>query len=168
MSTSKAKPSAILIIGIGNPLRRDDGAGPAVAHELAPRLAGTATVMEHDGEGASLMESWEGAERVILIDAVQSGAAPGSVHRLAAHESPLPTGFFRYSSHLFGVAEAVEMARALGRLPRELVVYGIEGAQFEYGEGLSPAVANAVKQVTREILYRLGRGHDWHVWKTET
>jgi hydrogenase maturation protease len=144
-----------LIIGVGNALRRDDGVGPAVIRRLTELLPRGATAIEHSGDGADLMEVWQGAARVFLVDATSSGAAAGTVQRFDANKTELPHGLFRYSSHLFGVAEAVETARALHRLPSQLVVYGIEGTVFEYGEGLSPAVAAVVRQVATAILTEL-------------
>ena len=66
----------------------------------------------------ALMDAWEGAETVWLVDAVSSGAQAGAVHRVDASEEELPARLFRASTHHFGLAEAVELARALGRLPR--------------------------------------------------
>ena len=64
----------------------------------------------------------------------------------------MPAGWFRYSTHAFGAAEAIELARVLGRLPRRLIVVGIEGARFDAGVGLSPEVAAAVEDVARRGL----------------
>jgi hydrogenase maturation protease len=63
----------------------------------------------------------------------------------------LPENLFNYSSHLFGLAEAIRLARVLGRLPEQLIVYGIEGVRFGYGEGLTLSVAAAVAEVSRQI-----------------
>jgi hydrogenase maturation protease len=104
-----------------------------------------------DGDGARLIDAWEGAADVVVIDAVSSGAAPGTIHRLDVAEGPLPRRFFHNSTHLFGVAEAVETARALGRLPARLVIYGIDGRNFDFGEGLSPEVEAAATEVTRRL-----------------
>jgi len=112
--------------------------------------------LQLDSDGVSLMEAWRDFERVILVDAACSGAVPGAIHRFDATQSELPCGLFHYSSHLFGVAEAVELARQLGRLSERLVVYGIEGAMFAYGEGLSAGVAEAVERVAHGILVELG------------
>ncbi len=144
-----------LVIGLGNDFRRDDGAGRIAARRVR-ELAGEAVrVIEESGEGAALMDAWRGAELVVLIDAVHSGAEPGDIHRLDARAQPIPSNFFHYSTHAFSVAEAVELARALGQLPPQLVVYGIEGKDFTSGEGLSPDVAAAVEQVAQTITSEL-------------
>jgi hydrogenase maturation protease len=138
-----------LVIGIGNPWRRDDGAGLAVAR----LLAGTpgVTVLEREGEPASLIDAWDGADALWLVDAVSSGAVPGALHRIDVAEQELPADFFRASTHHLGLAEAVELARALGRLPARTVFYGIEGASFDAGEGQSPEVAAAAARAADEI-----------------
>ena len=148
------KPTT-LIIGVGNPLRGDDDAGAAVIQRLQNRLPPSAKTLQLDSDGVSLMEAWRGFEQVILVDAACSGAAPGAIHRFDANRTELPRGLFHYSSHLFGVAEAVELARQLERLPERLVVYGIEGTAFAYGEGLSAAVAEAMERVAMAILAEL-------------
>ena len=144
--------SGTLIIGLGNQYRRDDGVGLVVAQRLKAAAPEHARVLEESGEGVALMESWKDADAVILIDAVHSGAKPGALHRLDAHTQPIPTSFFHYSTHAFGVAEAIELARALGQLPRCLIVYGIEGKTFEAGVGLSPEVERAAQKVAERVL----------------
>jgi len=130
-------------------MRSDDAAGLAVAR-LIQGIDG-AEVLEREGEPTSLIDAWEGARAVWLVDAVSSGAEPGTVHRHDASERELPAALFRTSTHHFGLAEAVELARALGRLPERTVVYGIEGASFRTGETLSPEVETAVVQVADAV-----------------
>ena len=126
-----------LLIGVGNAWRGDDAAGLV----LARRLGGLA----HEGDGLALVDAWAGARHVVVVDAAASGAPPGTVHRFDA-SAPLPARALRSSTHALGLAEAVELARALGRLPERLEVYAIEGADFAVGAGLTPAVAAAVEQ----------------------
>jgi hydrogenase maturation protease len=149
MSQTQSLP---LIIGIGNEYRGDDAVGLIAARLLKERLADSAIVIEQSGDGAALMEAWRGAEAVVIIDAATSGATPGTVHRFDASAQPLPNDDFRCSTHAFGVAEAIELARALARLPRSLIVYGIEGKNFAAGVGLSPEVEEAVSEVARRLL----------------
>ena len=151
--------NAPLVIGLGNDFRRDDGAGRVAARRLRELAPGALDILEQSGEGAALMEAWRGAELVVLIDAVHSGAAPGHIHRLDAETEPIPSNFFHYSTHAFSLAEAVELARALGELPPRLIVYGIEGSDFTSGEGLSPQVAAAVEQVAQSIHSELCTKH---------
>jgi hydrogenase maturation protease len=137
-----------LVIAVGNRFRRDDAAAFAVAQGL--RAAGV-DVLEAEGEPVELLDLWQGAREVVVIDAVSTGAPPGTIHRLDAGEGPLPADLGVASTHALGLAEAIELARALGRLPERLLVIGIEGADFSAGEGLTPAVALAAERVAREI-----------------
>lgn len=142
---------SILIVGAGNAYRRDDGAGPAVASRLRAVLSADIRVLVKDGDFASLLDDWQAADAVIVIDATSSGCAPGTIRRHDAHERPLPAAYSRSSTHSFGVAEAIELARALGRLPSRLVVFGIEGRDFSPGEGVSPEVDAAVDEAARLV-----------------
>jgi hydrogenase maturation protease len=137
------------VIGIGNAWRNDDAAGLAVAR-LLDGLEG-AEVLEREGEPTSLIDSWEGADAVWLVDAVSSGAEPGTVHRHDASQNELPAQLFRTSTHHFGLAEAVELARAVGRLPKRTIVYGIEGKSFDTGETISPEVEAAAARVAEAV-----------------
>jgi hydrogenase maturation protease len=144
-------PASTLIVGAGNPFRRDDGAGLATASRLRGALPGGLRVLLKEGDLAALLDDWQGSDAVFVIDATASGSEPGTIRRYEAHERPLPSGFSRSSTHSFGVAEAVELARALGQLPARLVVFGIEGRDFTAGEGLSPDVEAAVDEVVRRV-----------------
>lgn len=141
----------VLIIGIGNEYRRDDAVGLVVARALHDKNLDGIEILEMSGEGAALIEAWQDAERVIVIDAVCSGASPGTIFRFEAYHQPIPTQFFRYSTHNFGLAEAIELARSLEQLPKELIVYGIEGKDFSLGEGLSSEIAHAAHEVVQRI-----------------
>lgn len=136
-----------LVLGLGNALRGDDGAGPAVAAALGARA--------HPGDMAGLLAELGTTTHAVLIDAALSGAAPGTVRRFDAAAAPLPAATLRVSSHGAGLAEALEMARALGQLPPRCIVYAIEGAGFAHGAPLSPAVAAAVPRVAARIRAEL-------------
>ena len=114
----------MLILGCGNPDRADDAAGLLVARRL--RELGT-QARELGGEALELIDAWSGEADVIIVDAVKSGAPPGTITVWDARTSPLPACQFRCSTHALGVAEAIELARALDRLPSKLIVVGIEG-----------------------------------------
>lgn len=143
--------AALKVVCIGNPWRCDDAVGLEVARHLQGTLPPGVELLEREGEPTALIDAWDGASTLWLVDAVSSGAAPGTLHRLDASERELPTELFRASTHHVGIAEAVELARALGRLPARTVVYGIEGGSFEVGDELTPAVAAVVAQVADAI-----------------
>ena len=159
-----AQTTKILIIGIGNPYRHDDAVGLTIAARLREsRLrsqASTAfTVIEHSGEGASLIDVWKGASTVIIIDAVCSGAAVGTIHRFEASEQKIPVDFFNYSTHAFSLAEAIEMARVLNQLPERVIVYGIEGEDFTLGVGLSAAVEKTAPEIAIMVLAEIRKAN---------
>jgi len=141
-----------IFIGVGNPFRSDDGAGRAVVRRLREEIPADVGVHEETGDGAELLEAWEGADRVILVDAVQSGAPPGTIHRFDARAEKLPSWFSRSSTHAFGVAEAIELARIMEDLPPCLIVYGIEGLDFSAGTELSPEVTAVISSAANLIL----------------
>ena len=140
-----------VVIGIGNPDRGDDAVGRRIAEKLRGRLRPEITVLEHDGEAASLLACLEGAAEAYLIDACRSGMQAGRVHRLDVARTPLPPGRFGVSSHAIALAEAIELARALGRLPARCIVYAVEAADFTPGAALSPPAAAAVEAVCQAI-----------------
>ena len=145
--------SRTVIIGVGNALRGDDAAGLHVARQLRDR--GCDHVRESSGETASLMDLWKGAAVALLADAAQSGAPAGTVTRLDASTQPLPAAFLHCSTHAFGLAEAVELARSLGTLPPRVIVFGIEGKSFEHGEPLSTEVERGVVDAVNRIEIEL-------------
>jgi hydrogenase maturation protease len=139
------------VIGVGNAWRRDDAVGLAVARRLRETLPDGVEVLEREGEPTSLIEAWQGAEADWLVDAVSSGAPAGTVHRLDAAAGALPAELFRGSTHHLGLPEAVELARALGRLPRRAVVLGVEAGSLGAGDSLTPEVEAAVEQVAQVV-----------------
>ena len=159
----------VLIVGIGNEYRSDDAVGLVVARRLkgfsqpeaqaSPQAAtaGQIRIIELAGEGTALLEAWRGCERVILVDAVCSGAPPGTIHRFDASAGAIPANLFAASSHAFGVAQGIELARALGQLPRQMLLYGIDGKDFSAGARLSPEAQQAGQVVTEMLARTLAR-----------
>lgn len=144
-----------IFLGIGNSHRADDAIGPVLAAQLEENAALKelgVDVMEHSGEGASLMHIWEGADKVIAVDAMKTGGELGSIHRFDAIKDVLNYGVFRYSSHLFGLAEATELSRSLETLPKELIIYGVEGIEFTFGSEMSSEVKAAIDEVKAAVL----------------
>ncbi len=136
-----------LVIGVGNRYRSDDGVGSVVARRV--RALALPWVQVAEANGAALLDVWAHERDVILIDAVCAGSPPGTIFRLDG--AALPHEYFRYSSHAFGVVEAVDLARVLHRLPEHVLVYGVQAETFAVGEGLSPAVEAAAGGLVEEI-----------------
>jgi hydrogenase maturation protease len=140
-----------IVIGIGNPERGDDGAGRSVARQLR----GTVETAEHEGEATALLSLLDGADTAFLVDACALGAPAGSIHRFDLAEGRLPRTAGPLSSHGLGLAEGLELARALGQLPPRCIVYAIEGQSFETGAPLSAPVAKAVAALVRRLRLEL-------------
>jgi len=146
----------MLIIGCGNRERSDDGAGILVAERLRELGIKAETRI---GEALDLMEAWNGADDVILVDAVLTGAPVGTVQAWDSRQ-PLASVRTNASTHGLGVAEAIELAYVLEQLPMRLRVYGIEGRRFELGAEISPQVQRAVAEVVGRIIDDLSTPHD--------
>jgi hydrogenase maturation protease len=143
-----------VVIGIGHRDRGDDAAGRIVADRLRHQALAGVTIVDTDGEAGRLLDLFDGADRVVIIDAARSGAAPGTVHRLDARAGALP-GEFALSTHAMGLAESVELARTLGQLPSTCIVYAIEATSFALGAPLSPPVAAVVDSVVELVVAEL-------------
>lgn len=142
----------ILVIGIGSDFRCDDRAGLAAVRLLKEKNIPGVEIIEETGEGTALMERWKDAEYVFLIDAVSSDSPPGTIYRIDIQRQSIPKTFFHSSTHQFGVAEAVEMSRALNRLPPHLIIYGIEGKIFSMGVEVTLAVNDAGLQAVDLVI----------------
>ncbi len=146
-----------LVIGVGNSNRHDDAVGPEVVRRVRRTLARPERAVEFDGDGTGLLDLWDGEASVLVVDAVRSGAPPGTIHRVEATPGyrfpPSPTS----STHGLSVAEAVQLGRSIGRFPGLLVVYGVEGVDFSPGIGLSPEVERSVDRVVESIADEIAR-----------
>jgi hydrogenase maturation protease len=144
--------TAFRIIGLGNEFRGDDAVGLLAARRLQGVLGNRVEVVEAESAGVDLLELMKGVGAVLLIDAVCSGQAPGTIHRLDASAGPIAPALFPRSTHAVGVADALELARTLGVLPNKVIVYGIEAGDTGAGHPLSPQVSHALNEVVQLIL----------------
>jgi hydrogenase maturation protease len=148
-----------IVIGVGNPDRGDDAAGRAASRILRDTLPKSIEVAEHEGEAAALLARLQDVDAAFLIDALSSGAPPGTISRFDVVAAPLPQEMFALSTHGFGVGEAIELARALNHLPPRCIIYGIEGASFAPGAALSRPVEIAVADVAERLRNEICEGH---------
>jgi len=146
----------LLVAAIGNPDRGDDGVGPAVARKIKRRASAGVRVIECS-DILGLIDEWMGCAAAILVDASEAAGHPGRIRRLDLIDSRLPADFAPNSTHAFGLAETIELARALGQLPQRLVAYLIEGERFEIGAALSPRVAAASESAEAAIFAELAQ-----------
>ena len=146
----------MLVIGVGNELRGDDGAGLAVARRLARGTRPTGSrCVEQQGEPIDAAgRRWAGADAVVIVDAI-------ALRRAGRHDPPgrrdrravSPRAARDASTHAIGLGDAIELARTLGRLPARIVVHAVEGRRFDAGIGLSVEIEAAVIALADAVLH---------------
>jgi len=141
----------LLVIGIGNELRGDDGVGPAIVKAL-PRSSNDGVEIRADrGEDPCIIDTWEGWPALFLVDAICAGGEIGSLRVFDASQEDVPTNIFGRTTHTFSLSEMIALARQLGKLPSVVRVYGIEGKEFGIGKSISKAVEDTVSQTVLRI-----------------
>jgi hydrogenase maturation protease len=149
------------VVGVGNPHRGDDAVGPLVVEAVLKRLGSAADRVDTvviAGDLLDLVLGFGSEQEVIVVDAMVSGGRPGTIRETDALDDLGPSGGV-LSSHSFGIAEAVALARILERLPRSLSVIAIEAKHFGHFEPPSQEVSAAVSVVVDRIIERLGLHH---------
>jgi hydrogenase maturation protease len=139
-----------LVIGVGNPFRRDDGVGPAVAAEVERLSLDAVRVLTVSDDPTELIDAWAGVELAVVIDAAVDGdAVPGRIRRWTpgGDDPPAPV-----SSHALDLPAAYALAQVLGRIPQQLVVFAVDAAEVGFGVTLTPAVTAAVPTVVAAVL----------------
>jgi hydrogenase maturation protease len=150
-------PRKVLVIGLGNPDRGDDGIGTRVVHDLVGTLPPDVAVLTRRADLLSLIEDWAGFDGVVCIDAAAPRGVPGRMYRIDLNSAELPRDVTLTSSHALGLPDAIELARTLHLAPRQLIVYVVEGGSFEGGTSLTPAVAAAARVVADRVIAEVGR-----------
>lgn len=141
-----------LVLGIGNAWRGDDAAGLLVVRALRARKLPSVTVIEASVVDPSLLDTWQGIDRLIVVDAATSGAAPGTVHCFDLSQEALPGSLSFCSSHAFDLAALLNLAQTLNRLPPQVWVFGVEGHEFVPGQTVSAPVQQGVNKCVAAIL----------------
>lgn len=147
------------VIGLGNRMRQDDGAGLEVARCLAERLP-EGCVAECTGDASELIAQWSGQELVIIVDASLSGRPVGTISWHDGFDLAFSDRGMAASSHALSLKEAVALGRALGDLPEQLLVVAIEGRSFSFGDSMDDEVSASARQVTEDIASRMAAGGD--------
>jgi len=152
---------SILVLGLGNTIMSDDGFGGRAVETLRARFTFGSGVRLEDGGtlGLDLLPMIEEAEKLLIIDALEMDARPGSVFRLEGEEVPRALAS-KVSVHQMGVQDLLAVAELQGNLPGELVVWGVQPQTVEMGIELSPQVAPALDKVLDGVLVDL---HRWGV-----
>jgi hydrogenase maturation protease len=145
----------IIVVGIGNDFRRDDGVGLTVVQRVAKSNLPGVRVVCGISEPAALLEAWSGAARAVVVDAVEgANSVPGRIRRWTGPDlESTPV----VSSHALGLAQTWALGQALARMPGELVIFTVDVVDTNHGIGLTPAVAAAVPNLVEVIIDELTR-----------
>jgi len=147
---SRTRPR-VVIAGVGSEYRRDDGAGPAVAARTVQESPAT-----HDigpvVDPLDLLGRWDRADLAIVIDAMCSGAPPGTVRVFELPGTAINSSPGVTSTHGISLSGVLCLAQAIDQAPGRVVVIGIEGDDFGRGQGLSPAVHAAIPLAVRKVV----------------
>ncbi len=148
--------SNVIVVGVGNEFRKDDGVGMYVSQSLREKTDGEIKVIDGVPDGFALIETWGESSHVIVIDCAYSENIPGTIYRFDALKEKIPSGLFNgFSTHSISIVDAVEMAGTLRRLPKSLTIYGIEGNDYTAGKQLSSEVKMAADRLVDRILEEL-------------
>ena len=146
----------IVVAGLGNEYRRDDGAGAAAVSLVVRQCPGVNVVGPLD-DPLDLLGLWDGAALAVVVDAVSSGSPPGTV-QVVELDPTAPKPFRERgasgmnSTHGIGLAGVYRLARVIERAPSRVVVVGIEGSDFGQGVGLSQGVEVGVEHAARHVV----------------
>jgi len=145
-----------LVLGLGNALMTDDAYGYRMIGELEARFAFPEGVALLDGGtlGLDLLPRLEGVERLLILDALDMGGAPGELFRIEGEEVPRAFAS-KLSVHQMGLQDLLAVAELQGHLPRELVVWGVQPACIEMGLELSPPVEAAIEAAVAAVVGEL-------------
>jgi len=144
----------IKVLGIGNILVGDDGFGPRVLEELGKRQIPQNVELIDAGVGGMAILSWiEDADKIIIIDSVQTGNEPaGTVYRFTDKEMP-PSDMFMLSLHDLNLVDTINIGRVVQKMPGEIIIYGVEVVRLaEFTREMSPEVEAAVTEVADLVM----------------
>ena len=150
----------VVVVGVGNLLAKDDGVGPRVIERLRERpMPPHVACVDAATDLLGVLLELAGVERLIVVDAMRAGGAPGTVYRMALEDLEArgraePLGL---SLHDADVVEAVRMARVVGwPIPRTTVI-GMEPGEIGLGTDLTPAAREGLEGLVAAVLEEIGR-----------
>jgi hydrogenase maturation protease len=146
-----------LVIGVGNPFRRDDGIGSAVIQRLTadPDLRGI-DLLDGGTDGFALLDDVNAYAHVLIIDAVDMGLPPGEIRVFSPAEAKLTIRTDALSTHGFGLAEVLSLLDTL-EIDTDLQILGIQAKDISFGEGMSHEVAAQIEEiigVVKQICFK--------------
>ena len=144
----------VLILGIGNPLRTDDGVGIHVVESLRNENLGHKIDIKEGLSGLDILGAIAGYERVIIVDAIKSGGDPGTIHRLSLEDLHAQHTLHAFSTHDVDIPTMLKLGMELypGKIPGDIVIIAVEAEDIEtFSETCTPKVEKAIREVVRLI-----------------
>jgi len=144
----------VLVLGIGNPLRSDDGVGIHVAESLRDENLGRKIDIKEGLSGLDILGAITGYERVIIVDAIKSGAVPGTIYRLSVNDLQAQQPLHAFSTHDVDIPTMLKSGRDLypGKMPEDIVIIAVEAGDIEtFSETCTPGVEKAIRKVVQMI-----------------
>ncbi|HXE97148.1 MAG TPA: HyaD/HybD family hydrogenase maturation endopeptidase [Dongiaceae bacterium] len=156
MSLNEYSGARVLVLGIGNLVMSDDGAGVRVVQKLQHeyRFPDTVEIMDGGTLGLDLLPKLEGIDRLIVVDAVETGGEPGTCVRLAGEELPIALAT-KVSPHQMGLKDLLAVAELMGHKPREMVLIGVQPGSIDMDTELTAAVEAKVDELVGMVLKEL-------------
>jgi hydrogenase maturation protease len=156
------EPAGALVLGLGNPLMTDDGAGLAILARLRAgwRIPPQVELVDGGTWGMNLLHLIEAAGQLVLADAIRNGLPAGSLVVMEREELPRYLSH-KLSPHQVDLREVLALAELRGTLPLATVAIGIEPAEIELGTTLSPQVEERLEAAAAAVVDRLAAwGHE--------
>lgn len=146
----------VLVLGLGNLIMSDDGVGVKVVQRLEQgcRFPPNVRIMDGGTLGLDILPMLEGKSHLIVVDAVETGAVPGTLVRLEGDDIPqaLET---RVSPHQMGLKDLLSVARLMGHIPGYMVLIGVQPGRIDLGTELTQEVASRMERMAEMILDEL-------------
>ncbi len=154
---NKAPPKRVIVLGVGNLLLSDEGVGVHVAKKLMEmELPPGVQVVEGGTDGFRLMNVVTEADRLIIVDAVKGGEAPGSIYRFDIKDAPTYPDAYKTSVHQIGILEVVHLSELVGKTP-ETTIIGVEPRSLDLGMELSPEVEATLPRIIEIVFQEIKR-----------
>lgn len=149
---SDGPPKRVIVLGVGNLLLSDEGVGVHVAKKLMEMdLPPNVQVVEGGTDGFRLMNVVTEADRIIIVDAVKGGEAPGSIYRFDIKDAPTYPDAYKTSVHQIGILEVIHLSELIGKTP-ETVIIGVEPRSLDMGMELSPEVEARLPRIIELVF----------------
>lgn len=157
-SNFKLRTSTV-VLGLGNPLMADEGIGVCLVERLAESAAAYPDVefVDVGTGGLSVLYQLEGRRKAIFIDCAYMGEAPGTIRRFVPEEVRSAKVLAHQSLHEADLLRIIDMARQLGHVSEEIVIFGIEPERIEPAIGLSPILASSIEEYLTMLRQELDR-----------